>query len=99
MSVQNDLEITQRGVDQKALAKYCKQIGIKTFLRYPVSDDNEREYCNDMFEVQKILADLINQGHKVFLHCTSGMSRGPSIAAVYICLNMIGSKWQNPQEV
>lgn len=90
----------QRGIDEKTIMNFYKKQGINTYLRIPVSDDNEAQYSKDMFEVQKVLADwVLNKNHRVYLHDTSGISRCPSIATVYVCLNITSNNWKHPDEV
>jgi hypothetical protein len=53
-----------------------------------------------MFDVQSVLADwVLNKKLRVYLHDTTGISRCPSIAAVYLCLNMKSQNWKHPDEV
>jgi predicted protein tyrosine phosphatase len=35
----------------------------------------------------------------VYLHCTSGISRAPAVALVYLCLFKRVKQWQNPHYV
>lgn len=100
LSLQTDEEIQQRGIDERALVSEFRNHGIKTYYRYGLNDDDEDTYKEDLFEAQQILNDLIeNRNEKVYLHCTSGISRCPSLACVYLSLNMVSSKWQNPGAV
>jgi len=92
LSLQTDEEIAQRGINERSLVEEFKKNGIKTYYRYGISDDDENIYCEDLFEAQQILYDLIeNRNERVYLHCTSGLTRSPSLACVYACLNMQSS--------
>ena len=94
LSLQTDEEVAQRGINERLLVEEFRKNGIKTYYRYGISDDDDQIYSEDLFEAQQILFDLIeNRGERVYLHCTSGMTRCASLTCVYTCLNMKSSQW------
>lgn len=94
MSIQSDYELAQRGINEDQVVNWYRRNGIQTYLRIPVSDDDEGRYSKDMFEAQKVLADwIINKNHRVYLHDTTGVSRCATLADVYLCLNMKSQNW------
>jgi protein-tyrosine phosphatase len=69
-------------------------------LNYPISDVKEDEYMEQLFEASQHLFELIDkQGHHVFLHCSSGVSRGPTLALVYLSLFLKHKDWNNLLEL
>lgn len=94
LSLQTDEEVAQRGINERLLVEEFRKHGIKTYYRYGISDDDEQIYCEDLFEAQQILQDLIEKRkERVYLHCTSGLTRCTTLTCVYACLNMRSSKW------
>jgi protein-tyrosine phosphatase len=60
----------------------------------------EKEYCDQLFQAASVLDQLISQGkHKVYVHCCSGVTRGPTLAVVYLCLFLKVQQWQSIFEV
>ena len=48
----------------------------------------------------KILNDLINnQGHKVFVNCTAGVSRSPTLIIIYIALFIQHKSWDDIEQI
>jgi predicted protein tyrosine phosphatase len=46
------------------------------------------------------LNDLVNnKNNKVFVHCTSGMSRSPALIITYMCLFIKSYNWGKPSEI
>jgi len=61
-------------------------MGIKAFS-YPISDTNENVYLDGLYHASQHLNDLITeQGHTVFLHDNTGISRAPTLILAYLCL-------------
>ena len=42
---------------------------------------------------------LLEKGLKVFVYCTSGMTRAPTLVIAYLCLYLKHKNWQNPNDV
>ncbi len=55
------------------------------FYRFPVSFQNPDEVSKEnMYKARDKCIELIEQGHKVFLHCVAGFNRSPAVAAMVI---------------
>jgi protein-tyrosine phosphatase len=66
-------------------------------FRFPISDSQEDDLCADIFVGAQHLNNMISkQQMTVYVHCTSGVSRGPSLVLVYLCLYKRVKQWQNP---
>lgn len=82
------------------LVTWYRRNGIHSYVRMPISDDDEAACSKDMFEAQKVLAEwILKQNHRVYLHDTAGVTRCASLADVYLCLNMKSQNWKKPDEV
>ena len=82
------------------MTRIYKQYGINMVLNYPIADVKEEEYMEQLFEASLHLHDLIDkQGFHVYLHCSAGVSRGPTLAMVYLALFMKHKYWNNLKEL
>ena len=99
LSVQTDMDLKQRGIDEVQMKKWYKKYGIKEYQRIPITDDNNSPYADQMFEVCKVLDQLIEKKRIVYVNCTAGQSRSTSLAAFYLCLYLKAKNWKNPEEV
>ena len=98
LSLQTDEEISQRGINERLLVDEFRRHGVKTYYRFGLSDDDDEQYSQDLFEAQQILSDLVeNKQEKVYVHCTTGITRSPSVICAYGSLNMINADWKNPE--
>lgn len=53
----------------------------------PVTDENIDTYAKELFQAALHLYDLIDvKGHKVYMHCVTGVSRGPTLQLCYQAL-------------
>jgi predicted protein tyrosine phosphatase len=39
------------------------------------------------------------RNQRVYIHCTSSITRSPTLAIVYLCLFVISDDWSQPQKV
>ena len=100
LDIQTSYDHLVRQIDANRQKKQLEQRGIKVYKHVEVSDLAESDYCHNLFEAAKILNDLINnQGHKVFLNCTAGVSRSPTLVIVYIALFIQHESWDDIEQV
>ena len=52
-----------------------------------------------MFEACKILDRLLQQNHKVYVHCTSGYTRCSTLIVFYLALYLKSKNWQQTKEI
>jgi len=65
-----------------------------------VSDVFEDEYAIHLFNAAQLLHNLKDiEKHKVFLHCSAGISRGPTLLIVYLALYLKLNISENLQQV
>ena len=65
----------------------------------PISDNNNSPYADQLFEVSKVLDQMIERKRTVYVNCTAGQSRSTSLASFYLCLYLKAKNWKNPEEV
>jgi protein-tyrosine phosphatase len=72
--------MNERGVFWPQMVQKYNEVGIKSVMSYPISDRNETEYIEGLFDCAQHLNDLIEeQDHVVYLHCNSSISRSPTL--------------------
>lgn len=86
----------QRGINWPQVQTWYRNKGISLVVNEPVCDDYEASYANDLFRAALVLHDLRDvKGHKVYLNCTAGVSRGPTLMVVYLALFIKHKKWED----
>jgi protein-tyrosine phosphatase len=85
ISLQSDQDLRgQGGTNMKKLIKALKEVDID-FLRLPVQDFNEEDIAKHLgLCALKLEAALAPAWAKVYLHCTAGVNRSPTVAAAYL---------------
>ena len=90
-----DDEIEHRQINLEKVMHICSNNEMK-YQRIPLNDFSDGQYCFDLTSAVKELARALNQG-KVFVHCSSGVSRSPTLALTYLCLYKKIEDWRNPE--
>jgi protein-tyrosine phosphatase len=84
ISLQSDQDIKGCGINTKKLLKALTEADME-FLRVPVPDFNEEALGVELPVCIKELETALAQGWaKVYLHCTAGVNRSPTVAAAYL---------------
>lgn len=77
------MDVYHRGVDwDEILSSYKKHnIYMKNF---EIFDMDPQDFEKKISKAVSILKKLINQYEFVYIHCTSGIGRAPSLAVIYL---------------
>jgi protein-tyrosine phosphatase len=87
LDIQTPTDHRQRGVMMERMLRMYKGRGINLVINYPVSDVKEDDYLEQLFEASQHMHELIGvKGQHVFVHCSSGVSRAPTLVVVYLAL-------------
>jgi hypothetical protein len=66
---------------------WYKKNGINNHYHFPIADIDEEIYIENLYQGALLIHDLVDtQGLKLYLHCTTGVSRGPTLLLVYFAL-------------
>ena len=77
----------QRGINWNTHQQWYRSRGIEACVHDTVGDDYENEYVRDLFRAVQKLNELINvKKHHVYLHCSAGVSRAPTLFIIYLAL-------------
>ena len=72
LSIQSEVELDQRGIEEEQVKQWYKKYGVKEYKRIPITDDNNSQYADQLFEVSKVLDQMIERKRTVFVNCTAG---------------------------
>ena len=85
LNIQTDKDLEFRNIDINLSNKYANKYGI-TIKRFPLEDFNKNELYNKLKDAANLLNQLILKGNTVYVHCTAGIGRAPSVVAIYLIL-------------
>lgn len=99
INLQTKEEVAHMGIDWHGQMSEYRHYGIDTAMHFPISSV-DTQYKQKIYTAAQYLNDLINnKGKKVFIHCTSGIVRAPTVVLLYLCLFKRVYNWQNPKIV
>lgn len=83
------------GVDWPGQMQIYRSYGIDTALHYPCSN-NSSDYNQRLFVACKHVFNMVNNKNlRVFVHCSSGLIRAPTVVLAYLCMFKRVRNWQN----
>jgi len=72
------------------------QNGIRQYMSSPVEDFEEDDYSDMLFKAACVLNRMVKeQGLKVYVHDTNGVSRVATLMMVYLALFLRHKQWKN----
>ena len=100
LDLQTSNDHHQREVNPHEQKNWYQTMGIHRVANVQVSDIFEDEYAQQLFEAVQILHKMKDvEKHKVFVHCSAGISRGPTLLIVYLSLYLKLNVSENVQQV
>lgn len=85
LSLQTDSDLRWLGLETRPLEEACARLGV-LYRRAPVADMDSEELRARLTDCVRALDELLAAGHKVYLHCTAGAGRSPSVAIAWLVL-------------
>jgi protein-tyrosine phosphatase len=83
INLQTEKQMQERRVEWPMVQRMYKNNDIQAVFHYPI-DEMSSNYHMKMFEVAQRLQDLIeNKNRTVLIHCTSGVSRAPTVLLLH----------------
>jgi protein-tyrosine phosphatase len=83
LNLQTDEDYERLRCDWPCLAQGYRQRAIEV-CRQPVRDFDGDDLALRLPECVAALADLLDRGHTVYVHCTAGMGRSASVVIAYL---------------
>jgi protein-tyrosine phosphatase len=83
MNLQTDADFAQLGCNWNRLQTHYRRSKIEV-RRVPINDFDSAQLRKKLPDAVQVLNELLRADHIVYLHCTGGMERAPSVAAAYM---------------
>lgn len=94
LNIQTEQEKLSRGISEGRLKQFYRQNGINKVINFPIEDDDDNLLYEQFFQASLKLNEMIQDDHqKVFVHCTSGVVRSPTLIIIFLCLFMKHKNW------
>jgi hypothetical protein len=84
VSLQSDEDLGSLGIQWDLMWRLYTLAAIRT-SRVPIVDFNPADLKRKLDEAVTAIAVHISDGRKVYVHCTAGMNRSPTVVAAYVC--------------
>ena len=83
LNVQTDEDMSLYDTDWQKLEAHYRKTGIEV-VRFPVRDFDPDDLREKLPTCVRALEELLEAGRTVYLHCTAGVNRSPTVAVAYI---------------
>lgn len=84
LQTKEEMALQQRTHEQEQ--QLCRENELN-YLQFPIADDSPEDMADKLFQACLILNDIINnKGHKVYVHCLTGVTRSPTLILLFLCL-------------
>ena len=84
LSLQSDNDLNIHRIDWDKLQSIYQYNGIN-MQRFQINDFDEVDLANKLTSPIKALNDLLNHGHRVYVHCNAGICHAPATVLGYLC--------------
>ena len=85
LSLQHDDCLAHWGVHYATMHRAGEAIGLM-MARCPIRDFDAVDMRRRLPAAVSMLAEMIRHGHRVYIHCTAGMGRAPTVVLGYLSL-------------
>ncbi|MCS6883853.1 MAG: dual specificity protein phosphatase family protein [Acidobacteriota bacterium] len=83
LNLQTDLDMRLYSIDWQQMLNYYAEAGIEV-VRHPIRDFDPEDLRNNLRGAALALSELLNKGHRVYVHCTAGINRSPTVVIAYL---------------
>lgn len=83
LNLQTDSDFDYLGVDWPSHRAHYSSLGLEA-RRVPIRDFDDAHLHRQLHEAASALHELIDRGHTVYVHCSGGVNRSPSVVIAYL---------------
>ncbi len=83
LNLQTDADLAWLGLNPGSVEEWHHRCGL-VLRREPVQDMDTQDLRRRLAECVQALDELLAAGHKVYLHCTAGVGRSPTVAIAWL---------------
>jgi len=83
LSLQSDDDHARMALDWDKLERHCRRAKV-ALRRVPVQDFDQQDLRKHLPNCVRALNQLLRAGHTVYVHCTAGVNRSPSVLITYL---------------
>lgn len=83
LNLQTDEDLERIGCDWRKLHTHYRRMKI-VLRRVPVRDFDAEDLRKTLPDCVQALNELLRKGHTVYVHCTAGAGRSPSVVITYL---------------
>lgn len=83
LSLQTDSDFKNYQIDFNEISSGYRKADIQ-FYRFPITDFDAVDMSKKLVEPVQMLASLIDQEHRVYVHCNAGICRAPGTVLGYL---------------
>jgi len=98
LSLQSDSDLSRTGLSWAALWRLQVERGLEV-QRLSITDFNPQDLIQKLEEAVDILEDLAARHERVYVHCTAGVNRSPTICIAWLFMRQGRSVDQALEEV
>ena len=84
LNLQEDHDWQKFGIDLPAIQAHCAERGDIEIVRSPLVDFSDDSLRRNLAVAVAELARLLEDGHRVYVHCTAGLGRAPAVVIAYM---------------
>ncbi len=106
LTMQTDADLDDQEIDWPALRAVYERSGIAV-CRQPIRDFDPRALRERLPEAVDALRGLREAGHRVYVHCTAGVGRSPTVVVAFLhwvrgwdlaeaARHVVGRRWCEP---
>jgi len=84
LNLQEEHDWQKFGIDFGGIQHHCGQRGDIGIVRSPLVDFSDDSLVKDLAAAVGQLSKLLDDGHRVYVHCTAGLGRAPAVIIAYM---------------
>ena len=83
LNLQTDTDFAAARIDWPVLEEAYHRLGIAAY-RFPIADFDDDDMASRLADAASMLKSILENQHRVYVHCTAGRQRSPSVVIGYL---------------